>query len=101
MKEVVITVLCCILLIFGVYSCSTSEWYKEDQRKQEVEEKAQQTPHIIRRSDDGCAVYAFKTGDTYHYFTRCAATTVTERNYTEQQGKHTINKTEEISTENK
>jgi hypothetical protein len=44
--------------------------------------QAEQTPHVIREAD-GCKVYAFKAGDSTHYFTRCPnATVTTDRSYT-------------------
>lgn len=53
---------------------------------------ADATPHVIRQAD-GCKVYAFKVGGTFHYFTRCGADTVTtDRNYTttHREGKQTV-----------
>lgn len=32
--------------------------------------RAEEAPHVIREAD-GCKVYAFLSGDRYHYFTRC------------------------------
>lgn len=32
--------------------------------------RAEETPHVVREAD-GCKVYAFLSGDRYHYFTRC------------------------------
>ena len=66
-----------------------------------VQEAADAVPRIIA-DVDSCKVYQFKSNGSWHYFTRCEATTVTTRNYTESCGKAcTRNRTEEISTENK
>lgn len=72
------------LLIFGVYSCSTSKWFLESQARQEAQRAADSKPHVIRSTDDGCKVYAWRdNGGTgaWHYFTRCGSTVTTERNY--------------------
>jgi len=89
-------------LIFGIVSCNQSEWYQSLQRAQEAANKADEQPHVIRSTPDGCKVYAFKASGSWHYFTRCQATTTTERNYTETCGKNcTRNKQEIIVTQNK
>lgn len=53
---------------------------KEDNRKAEIR-KQKETPHVVREAD-GCKVYAFLSGDRWHYFTRCPdSTTVTDTAY--------------------
>jgi hypothetical protein len=87
------------LCVFGIYSCSQSDWYKDSERAQEAQKRADETPHVIREAD-GCKVYAFKSGDNWHYFTRCGSTVTTERNWTEKCGKNcTTHKSESIATE--
>lgn len=52
--------------------------YRKEQRAKEL---AEQTPHVIREAD-GCKVYAFKSGDRWHYFTRCpSSSTVTDTTF--------------------
>ncbi len=60
----------CALICFGVYSCATSKEYKNEQAARAEQERLEQIPHVIREAD-GCKVYAFKSGERYHYFTRC------------------------------
>ena len=91
------------LFAFGVKKYTDTEWYQEGERKQAAQEAADRQPHVIREAD-GCKVYAFKSGDNWHYFTRCAGGTVTtERNWTEshRQGKQTVteHKSETIVTQ--
>lgn len=38
--------------------------------REAAQRKANETPHVVREAD-GCKVYAFLSGDRYHYFTRC------------------------------
>ncbi len=92
---VLVTVMCC----FGVVQCSN--W--DDARPSTIaaraaeaaQEKANETPHIIRRSPDGCAVYAFKLDDHYHLFTRCSSGTSTDNSWEVSHGKthETVNET--------
>jgi hypothetical protein len=103
MTELVVTLGIFGLIVFGIKSCNDSEWYQEGQRKQAAQDAADKQPRVIREVD-GCKVYAFKS-DQWHYFTRCPATTTTDRTYKDchQSGKQTIceTKTEQIVTENK
>lgn len=72
-------------------------WLTHDPRQ----EAADAVPRVMA-DVDGCKVYQFRANSSWHYFTRCEATTVTTRNYTESCGKAcTRNRTEDISTENK
>jgi hypothetical protein len=88
------------LPLFGIVKCTETEWWQESERKKQAQEKADATPHVIREAD-GCKVYAFKSGGSYHYFTRCGSTVTTERTYTENCGKNcTRQKSEVIVTEN-
>lgn len=85
-----------------VYGCTESDWAKREEAARLAQERADATPHVIREAD-GCKVYAFKSGDNWHYFTRCGTTVTTERNWVEshQQGKQTIteHKSETIVTD--
>lgn len=101
MSEVIAWVVVIALSLFGIVKCTDTEWYKAHKKKIEAENFANETPHKIR-SADGCDVFAFETGGTTHYFTRCGATTTTERNYQISCNKNqTCHKKEEITTENK
>lgn len=52
-----------------------------EERAKVEERRRQETPHVVREAD-GCKVYAFKSGDRWHYFTRCPnAVTVTDTAY--------------------
>ena len=87
------------LCVLGIHSCVNADWYKASQAADAAQERANETPHVIRTSPDGCKVYAFKDGD-YHYFTRCSDGSVTtDRNYTVSHGKTTEHKTETIVTQ--
>jgi hypothetical protein len=100
MKDLIIAVGCIGLVIFGISKCTDSDWYQESERARKAQEAADREPHIIRKKD-GCDVYAFKTGDTYHYFTRCPNSMVsTDRQYTVSCGKNCHRQeTETIVTE--
>lgn len=84
-------------------------WYNRDTPEQAAAKEAaeaaarvvRETPHVIREAD-GCKVYEFEAQGRNHYFTRCPATTSTERNYTVSCGKNcTTVKQETIITDNK
>ena len=92
-------------VVFGYlsYQGTTAEHLAEqkveDARRAEARRR-EETPHVIRESD-GCKVYAFKAGDSLHYFTRCPnSTTKTDRTYKvcRQSGKttHCENRVESI-----
>lgn len=90
------------ILIFGMVQCENSDWNKAQRAADRAAEVARETPYIIRKSPDGCMVYAFQVTGVIHFFTRCATQTTTARNYTEACGKNCSHaKTEEITTENK
>ena len=96
MKAWLITLAVASLLIFGIHSCDQSEGNQQMKR-----ERREQTPHVIREAD-GCKVYAFKSGDRYHYFTRCPdSRTTTESSWEacSQSGKNRTCKTETESIE--
>ncbi len=89
----------------------TDEEVAENRRVAEAQriaaEEADKQPRVIREAD-GCKVYAFKSGNDWHYFTRCPNSQVTtERNWqechTEMVGKVSqrkcINKKEIIETQ--
>jgi hypothetical protein len=76
-----------VVVWFGllIYRYNTDEeWAKE--RAEEAaariaNQRAEETPHVVREAD-GCKVYAFKSGDRWHFFTRCPnAQTVTDTAY--------------------
>ena len=70
-------------------------WLVHDPRQ----EAADAVPKIMA-DVDGCKVYQFKANSSWHYFTRCEATTVTTRNYTESCGKGCSRaRTETLTTE--
>ena len=92
MKDVVIWIGGFALVIWGINSCSNTEWYKESQRKEAKQFAAAAQPHPIRTAD-GCTVYEWKDqggAGTTHYFTRCGPTetVTTERHYMENCGKN-------------
>lgn len=80
-----------VALIFGYFSYqgTTPEHMAEiaaEQKATADAELREQTPHVIREAD-GCKVYAFKSGDRYHFFTRCPdSKTTTESSWDECQG---------------
>lgn len=55
---------------------------RAEKARQDAEIRRQQEiPHVVREAD-GCKVYAFLSGDRWHYFTRCPdARTVTDTAY--------------------
>lgn len=94
-----------LALIGGVIGCNQTDWWQDHVKTEAIADaaraKAEATPHVIREAD-GCKVYAFKAGEKWHYFTRCPATTTTERHYNEPCGKNCNRDAQEtIVTENK
>lgn len=99
-------------LLFSVASffCGSAAWneskperiaaHAAEKAAQEALRKANETPHVIREAD-GCKVYAFLSGDRYHYFTRCKDQTTTDTSWEEcrQSGKSRIceTKTESVT----
>jgi hypothetical protein len=87
MKDLFIVLVLVCGAAFGIKSCTDSDWYQESERARAKQEAAEREPHIIRKKD-GCDVYAFKVGDTNHYFTKCPNSMVsTDRQYTVSCGK--------------
>ena len=88
-----------VVITFGAVIVMVSP--SEEQRvKQAAQDEADRVPQFLSEKD-GCKVYAFKQGGTWHYFTNCGKTTTTEKNYTEYCGKACVrHKTESITTEN-
>lgn len=82
-------------LFFGEQTESRKEW----DRAEAAREEAERQPRVIREAD-GCKVYAFKAGDRWHYFTRCANQTTTDSSYTVRSGKTSRTETESITTTN-
>lgn len=89
------------LTLFGIYSCTNSDWMREQDRQRAAKESADRQPRVIREAD-GCKVYAFKEGAHWHFFTRCPTSTTTERTYTQACGKTQCQelRSEVIVTEN-
>lgn len=99
-------------LVVGIPTCTYRSCFSDaalDERQAkkvayEAQEAADAVPRVIREID-GCKVYAFKSQEKWHYFTRCPASTTTDRTYEEchKSGKSNVceNKTEQIVTENK
>ncbi|MBD1412871.1 MULTISPECIES: hypothetical protein [Burkholderia] len=99
MKTAALWVLIAGACVFGVYSCANSDWYRESERAEAARRHAEETPHVIREAD-GCKVYAFKSGENWHFFTRCGSTVTTERSWSESCGKNcTARKSESIATD--
>lgn len=94
---------CTILFVVaagcGITSCATSGWKAESDKRAEAQAAADMQPRVIREVD-GCKVYAFKSGDRWHYFTRCADQTTTESSYDVRSGKTTRTEVESITTKN-
>mgnify|MGYP001600275044 CR=1 FL=1 len=87
MNDLLITIAVLGVTLFGVRSCADSEWYQASERETAAREARESTPHVVREAD-GCKVYAFKSGDRYHYFTRCPdSATTTESSNTVTCGK--------------
>lgn len=102
MKDLIAMVAVACVIVFGMISCNRSDWFKQHEIDRIAKEQAEQTPHVIREAD-GCKVYAFKSGDRYHYFARCPdARTVTESSWDEchpigsAKSKKCVTKTESI-----
>ncbi|GAB2471698.1 hypothetical protein GCM10027082_23970 [Comamonas humi] len=60
-----------VAVIFGVYSCSTSDWHAARERERVADRLQEQTPHLFRDSPDGCKVFRFKAEERWQYYTRC------------------------------
>ena len=90
-------------IVLSVGSCSMSDSYRlERQEKMSAEaarDERDRTPHVIREAD-GCKVYAFKSQDRWHYFTRCPDSKVsTDTTHVERSGKTTRQVTTTIETQ--
>ena len=91
-----------IVLVVSVAACQSTDWYKAKEHADALKEQRDRTPYKISDSVDGCTVYTFKDSGNWHYFTRCATTTTTEKNWTESCGKNCTKKKQEIIvTQNK
>lgn len=86
------------LVIFGIHACNQSDWYQASKAADAAQARADQTPHVIREAD-GCKVYAFKSNNYWHYFTRCGSTVTTDASHGERSGKTTKTVTETITTQ--
>ena len=95
-------------VVVGIPTCTYRSFFSDAavaeakaERVAHMEQEAKDAVPRVIREIDGCKVYAFKSQEKWHYFTRCPATTTTDRNYSERNGKVTVQKTEQIITENK
>lgn len=75
------------LIGHAIYSFNYDEEAIAERQAEKAREAAQrranETPHVIREAE-GCKVYAFLSGDRYHYFTRCPdGKTVTDASWDE------------------
>lgn len=84
----------------GCFSDEAIAQREAERAQAKAQAEADKQPRVVREAD-GCKVYAFKSGDHWHFFTRCPETTTTDRTYTERSGKTTVQKVEQIVTENK
>jgi hypothetical protein len=84
----------------GCFSDEAVAERQEERAKKAAQVEADKQPRVVREAD-GCKVYAFKSGEHWHFFTRCPSTTTTDRTYDVRQGKTTVQKVEQIVTENK
>lgn len=90
-----------IILVTLVTSCEQSEWHQASEKERHNQAALEAQPHVIREVD-GCKVYTFKSGDRYHYFTKCGNITTTESSYSVSCGKNcSRTEVETIVTENK
>lgn len=76
-----------VALISCVVIYQTDDGVREERRVEAAtrvaKEEADKLPRVIREAD-GCKVYAFKSGNDWHFFTRCPNSQVTtERNWKE------------------
>lgn len=83
-----------------IYRYNTDEQWAaeraEGARQRAAKEEADRQPRVVREAD-GCKVYAFKSGDRWHYFTRCPnAHTVTDTAYEECTGTGKLRSCKEV-----
>ena len=97
-----------LAVVVGIPTCTYRSCFSNEavaeakaERAAQAEQDAKDAVPRVIREIDGCKVYAFKSQEKWHYFTRCPANTTTDRNYSERHGKATVQKTEQIVTENK
>lgn len=101
-----------LAVVVGIPTCAYKSCFSDEamaelkakDAKRAAQEAADKQPRVVREAD-GCKVYTFKAKDHWHYFTKCPATTTTDRTYEKchQSGKQRIceTRTEQIVTENK
>lgn len=88
MNDLLITIAVLGVILFGVKSCTDSDWYQASERENAALAARKSKPHVVLEAD-GCKVYAFKSEGRYHYFTRCPdSATTTESSYTVTCGKN-------------
>lgn len=82
-------ILCVIWAGVLIYRYNTDpEWIKDRVDRDAAviaQKRADEQPRVIREVD-GCKVYAFKSGDRWHYFTRCKDLTTTDTSWGECTG---------------
>lgn len=92
------------VIFIGIAGYRSTPEYQAELKKEEAAELKKMQEDVIPRlisEKDGCKVYAFKAGERWHYFTRCATSTTTESTYSERVGKTTRERSEFNTTENK
>lgn len=94
--KIILIILACVV---GIVACNQTEWWQEQERQSAAASAERDKPRIVSTSDDGCAVYTFRAGGDWRYFTRCGSDRVaTERDYTVPCGKSRCSRTEVIET---
>jgi prepilin-type N-terminal cleavage/methylation domain-containing protein len=63
-------------IVAAIFRIEFSTGGKERRAEQQKEEEAERQPHVVREAD-GCKVYAFKHGESLHFFTRCPNSSTT------------------------
>jgi hypothetical protein len=71
----------------GITACNDSDWSKKQDAERAAQAARDREPRVVREAD-GCKVYTFKSGDHWHFFTRCPGEqTSTDTARTVRQGK--------------
>lgn len=70
MKDWIITIAIFAAIMTGVVACQQSDWQKAQRQRQAEEERQAKKPRLYSEAGD-CAVYTFKAGDRWQFFTRC------------------------------
>jgi hypothetical protein len=71
----------------GIKACHDSDSHQAHLAERARIEQAERQPHVVREVD-GCKVYRFRSGDHWHFFTRCPdSVTSTDTGRTERRGR--------------